>query len=110
MEPEYIEKLTRTEERSKSNTHRLDKLEPIVEEIHTMSKAMVQLTETVKHTSETVTSLDEKIDKMDSTVNQMKAEPLENYKLAKRTMITSGIGAIGGAAAVGFISWLASIM
>ena len=110
MEPEYIEKLTRVEERSKSNTHRLDKLEPIVEEIHTMSKAMVQLTETVKHTNETVTILDEKIDKMDSAVGQMKAEPIENFKLAKRTLITSGIGAIGGAVAVGFISWLASIM
>lgn len=110
MEPEYIEKLARVEERSKSNTHRLNKLEPIVEEIHTMSKAMVQLTETVKHTNETVTILDEKIDKMDSAVDQMKSEPVENYKLAKRTMITSVISAIGGAAAVGFVSWLASVM
>ena len=110
MEPEYIEKLTRVEERSKSNSHRLDKLEPIVDEIHTMSKAIVQLSETVKHTNETVTSLDEKIDKMDSAVDQMKAEPAENYKLAKRTMITSVVSAIFGAATVGFISWLASIM
>ena len=34
---EVLERLTKAEERTKSNTHRLDKLEPIVNEIHTMS-------------------------------------------------------------------------
>ena len=42
-------RLTRVEARAKSNTHRIDKLEPIVEEIHTMSETMVQLVEEVKH-------------------------------------------------------------
>ena len=41
QEFEVLECLTKTEERSKSNTHRLDKLEPIVNEIHTMSNTMV---------------------------------------------------------------------
>ena len=36
-------RLTDVENRAKSNTHRLDKLEPIVDEIHTMSNTMVQL-------------------------------------------------------------------
>ena len=37
-EKETVERLTKVEERSKSNMHRLEKLEPIVDEIHTMSK------------------------------------------------------------------------
>ena len=44
-EKEIVERLTKVEERSKSNTHRLEKLEPIVGEIHTMSKTMIQLVE-----------------------------------------------------------------
>lgn len=42
---EMLERLTKAEERSKSNTHRLDKLEPVINEIHTMSKTLVQLVE-----------------------------------------------------------------
>ena len=40
-EKETVERLTKVEERSKSNMHRLEKLEPIVDEIHTMSKTMI---------------------------------------------------------------------
>lgn len=40
---EIEHRITEVEQRAKSNTHRIDKLEPIVEEIHTMSKTMVQL-------------------------------------------------------------------
>ena len=43
MEHEYLERLAKVEERAKSNTHRLDKLEPIINEIHTMSNTMIQL-------------------------------------------------------------------
>ena len=45
QEMEFMERLTKAEERSKSNTHRLDKLEPIINEIHTMANTMVQLVE-----------------------------------------------------------------
>ena len=48
QEFELLERLTITEERSKSNTHRLDKLEPLVNEIHTMSNKMVLIVEEVK--------------------------------------------------------------
>ena len=71
QEMEILERLTKVEERSKSNTHRLEKLEPIINEIHTMSNTMVQLVEEVKHTNETVSSLDEKVERMDSRVDVM---------------------------------------
>ena len=57
---EIEHRITEVEQRAKSNTHRIDKLEPIVEEIHTMSKTMVQLVEEVKHTNENVCALDER--------------------------------------------------
>ncbi len=59
-------RLTEVEQRAKSNSHRLEELEPVVKEIHIMSNTMIQLVEEVKHTNETVASLDKKVDKMDS--------------------------------------------
>ena len=48
-ETEMEHRLTEVESRSKSNTHRIDKLERVTEEIHTMSTTMIQLVEEVKH-------------------------------------------------------------
>ena len=87
-------RLTKVEERSKSNTHRLDKLEPIVEEIHTMSNTLVELVHEVKHTNETVTNLDAKVDRMDGRVDEMEREPVKDYKRIKSSVtdkVVSGI-------------------
>lgn len=92
----FERRLTKTEERSKSNTHRLDKLEPIVQEIHTMSKTMVELVEEVKHTNEAVANLDAKVDKMDSRVDAMEKEPAEEYKDIKKTIADKIIGGLVG--------------
>ncbi len=108
QEMELLERLTITEERSKSNTHRLDKLEPIVDEIHTMSNTMVQLVEEIKHTNETVSSLDEKVERMDSRVDIMERAPADDMKAYKRTAITTIIGTIAGAFAAGTLVWVAN--
>lgn len=102
-EIEIEHRLTETEARAKSNTHRIDKLEPIVEEIHTMSKTMVQLVGEVKHTNETVGALDEKIDHMDSRVDDMERAPADDMKKYKTTAVTAIISTISGAVATGFI-------
>ena len=108
QEADIVERLTKTEERSKSNTHRLDKLEPIINEIHTMSKTMVQLTEELKHTNEAVSSLDEKIDRMDNRVDSMERSPVEDIRTYKRTAITTIISTLVGAFAAGLLVWVAS--
>ena len=59
-------RLTEIEQRSKSNSHRLDKLEPIISEIHTMSKTMVQLVGEVKHTNENVSEIKDKVGVLES--------------------------------------------
>lgn len=97
-------RLTKTEERARSNTHRLDKLEPIVEEIHTMSKTMVQLAGSVKHLNENVCTLDRKIDSMDARVDVMERAPAEDVKKYKTTVVTAIISTISGACATGLIA------
>ena len=86
-ETEMEHRLTEVESRSKSNTHRIDKLERVTEEIHTMSTTMIQLVEEVKHTNETVSSLNQKVEKMDSRVDDMERAP-------GRTLFNTAVGAI----------------
>ena len=103
-------RLTDVESRSKSNTHRLDKLEPIVDEIHTMSNTMVQLVQEVKHTNETVNNLDAKVDRMDSRVDDMERAPAEDAKKYKSTAVTAVISTIAGAFATGIIVMIAQFI
>ena len=103
-------RLTDVESRAKSNTHRLDKLEPIVDEIHTMSNTMVQLVQEVKHTNETVNNLDAKVDRMDSRVDDMEKAPAEDAKKYRTTAITAIISTVAGALATGIIMLIAQFI
>lgn len=105
---EMLERLTKAEERSKSNTHRLDKLEPVINEIHTMSKTLVQLVEEMKHTNEAVVSLEGKVDRMDSRVDTMERAPADDMMAYRRTAVTSIISAVAGAMATGVLVLVAN--
>ena len=85
-------RLTEVENRAKSNTHRIDELKPIVEEIHTMSKTMVQLVQEVKQTNNTVTNLDEKVERMDKRVDEMEVAPAKKWTRIWDKIIDSSIG------------------
>lgn len=99
-------RLTENEQRTKSNTHRLDKLEPIVEEIHTMSNTMVQLVQEVKHTNEAVNNLDAKVERMDNRVDEMERAPTKRFNNVKDTVLNNLVGAIIGFLIAGIL-WAA---
>lgn len=99
-------RLTEVEQRSKSNSHRIDKLEPIVEEIHTMSNTMVQLVQEVKHTNEAVSTIDKKVDRMDSRVDEMEKAPAKKWDKVKDKLIDLVLGAMVGFLITGLI-WAA---
>ena len=106
-EIEIEHRITDVEARAKSNTHRLDKMEPIVNEIHTMSQTMVKLVEEIKHTNDTVCSLDEKVDRMDSRVDDMERAPADDLKKYRTTVVTAIISTVAGAFATGMIFLIA---
>ena len=87
MEHEFEHRLTTVEERARSNTKRLDKLEKVTEAIHEMSNTMVHLVEQSKYTNENVEELKEKVDRIEK-------EPLENAKAIRKTVITCIITAV----------------
>ena len=83
----FEHRLTAVEERAKSNTKRLDKLEQVTEAIHEMSNTMIHLVEQTKYTNENVEELKDKVDNIEK-------EPLENAKAIKKTVITCIVTAV----------------
>lgn len=83
-------RLTDVDNRSKNNSHRIDRLEPVVNEIHVLSETMVKLVEQTKTTNKNVEELKTKVDKIEK-------EPAEKYKYLVRTIWTSIITTIIGA-------------
>lgn len=109
-ELEIEHRITAIEQRAASNTHRLDKLEPLIDEIHTLSKTMIQLVEEIKHTNAAVESLDQKIERMDGRVDEMERAPADDAKIYKRTAVTAAISTIAGAFATGLIFFISQFL
>ena len=96
MDLDHEKRLTEVEQRAKANQHRLDKLEPVVEEIHHMSETLVELTNEMKHVNKNV-------EEFKAEVEDLKQEPGEQWKGAKKTLLNAFLSAIGGAIAGGLI-------
>lgn len=102
MDLEHEKRLTEVEQRAKSNSHRLEKLEPVVEEIHNMSEILVAMTAEVKHTNENVEEIKDKVELMEQ-------EPAKRWKDSTKAFVTAFLGAIGTALAGGLIYLLTII-
>ncbi len=102
IELEHERRLTEVEQRTKSNTRRLDKLELLVDEIHKMSETLVEMTIEIRHTNENVEDIKEKVEMMEQ-------EPANNWKDSKNAIISAFLGAVGTALAGGLIYLLTMI-
>lgn len=96
MDLEHEKRLTEVEQRAKSNTHRLNDLEPIVKEIHNMSETLVEMTAEMKHTNRNVEEIKEKVEVMER-------EPADRWRDSTRALFNAFLGAIGTAVAGGLI-------
>ena len=96
MELEHEKRLTETAQRSKSNSHRLDKLAPIVEEIHNMSETLVEMTVEMRHTNQNVKDIKEKVDVLEQ-------EPAKKWKDSTKAIFNAFLGAMGTALAGGVL-------
>ncbi len=103
MDLEHEKRLTSVEERAKSNTHRIDKIEPVVEEIHNMSAALLEMTSELKHTNKNVQEIKEKVEEIEQ-------EPAKRWKNSGNALFNAFLGAIGTALAGGVIYLLTNIM
>lgn len=96
------ERLTKMEERGKSNTKRLDELEKLADAIHEQNKNIAELVIETRHTNETLKSHEARISKIEGKPSKW----IESLAKIVVTAIISGVvgllfgmmqsGAIGG--------------
>lgn len=73
MDMEHEKRLTAVEERSKSNTHRLDKLEEQTEAINNLATSVAVMTEKVSSTGD-------KVDVLVDDVQELKSKPAKRWE------------------------------
>lgn len=86
---DYITKLTQVEARSKSNTHRIDKLEELTNTIQNLAITMNNTVNEIKFMREDVTNLDTRLGKIES-------EPINKFNKYKDIIITSVLTSLIG--------------
>lgn len=89
-EIELIERLVQVEQRSKSNTKRIDEHDSKLEDIHDLTYAVKELANETKLMREDVNSLSNRVASIES-------EPAENYKNTKKEIKKQTIAFIVGA-------------
>lgn len=98
---DYEQRLTKVEERSKSNTHRLDEIEKERSELNRnmnrMATAVELLANEQRHQTETQKSTDNKIENIKKKVESIELAPAKDAKDLKREFWKSLIGVIVGA-------------
>lgn len=96
MDLDHERRLTEVEQRSKSNMHRIEELEPIVKEIHSMAKTLVEMNNEMKHTNKNV-------EEIKSKVEILEQEPAKRWHDSTKAIFNAFLGAIGTAVAGGLL-------
>lgn len=86
---DYVKKLVEVEARSKSNTHRIDKLEELTNTIQSLAITMNNTVNEIKFMRADVTNLDDRLGKIEN-------EPIKRYNKYKDVIITSILTSLVG--------------
>lgn len=90
------EKLVEIEQRSKSNTKRLDKMDREIEEMHELMQTVTRLATEIKY-------MREEFNDGLGRLTRLEQKPVENYNKIVMYIVTTIIGAILGAMMKGVI-------
>ena len=83
------ERLTKVEERAKSNTRRLDRLEKLIDEVHQQNEHMARLVAELKFTNRELASHDRRL-------REIENQPRKNVNMLIGALITAIVTAIIG--------------
>lgn len=86
---DFVGRLSAVEQRSKSNSHRLDDMEKQTEAVNTLATSVAVMAERVKSTGD-------KVDGLCSDVQDLKAEPGKRWKFVVEKAIYIAVAAIMG--------------
>lgn len=86
---EFVGRLSAVEQRSKSNSHRLDALERHTEAVNTLATSVAVMAERVETTGD-------KVDSLCTDVQELKAEPGKRWKMVVEKVIYAVVAAVIG--------------
>lgn len=104
MEKEYIERIVEIEQRSKSNTKRIDEHDAKFKEINNKLEDTHELTYAIKEIATEVKLMREDVNKLDTRVGNIEKEPVQDYKEVKKAIRNQIICTIVGAIIGGLIA------
>lgn len=104
MEKADIIKLQETEDRSKSNTKRLDEHDLKFKEINNKLEDTHELTYAIKEIATEVKLMREDVNKLDTRVGNIEKEPAQDYKDTKKAIRNQIICTIAGTIIGGLIA------
>ena len=90
---EHEHRLTEVEDRSKSNTHRLDKLEKETEAINTLATAVQVMATKQDQVITSVDKLDNNVTKLDGKVTALETKPAKRWDAIVDKLIWAVVGA-----------------
>lgn len=100
---EMAVRLVETEARSKSNTHRLDKIEKEFEALNKLATAMEVMANEQKHIAETITTMEDNLDTLEKAVKTIEEKPAKRWDGMVEKFIYGIVGALAAALAGGLI-------
>ena len=87
-------RLTAVEHRSKSNEHRLDKLEKDHEALHSMAASLEVMANEQKHQTKTIADVKADVGRLDGKVEALESKPAKRWDAIVDKIIMLVVGAI----------------
>lgn len=103
---EIIQTLVETEQRSKSNTKRIDELAKNQEAINKMATAMEVMANEQKHQTEDMKGLRTDVDGLGKKLGNLESKPAKRWEKVSDHILTALLGAALTLLVLGFRAWL----
>lgn len=100
---EMAVKLAEVDARSKSNTHRLDKMEEEFEALNKLATAMEVMANEQKHIAETITTMEDNLDTLKREVKTIEEKPAKRWDTMVEKVFWGIVGVIAAAMGAGIL-------
>lgn len=94
MEVNFEHRLTEVEQRSKSNVHRLEKLEKEHEVLHSMAASLEVMANEQKHQTQTITDVKTDVGRLECKVDVLESKPAKRWEGLVDKLIWGVAGAV----------------
>lgn len=94
MEQNVEHRLTEVEQRSKSNMHRLDKLEKDHDVLHSMAASLEVMANEQKHQTQTITDVKTDVGRLEGKVDVLESKPAKRWDGIVDKIIWAVVGAV----------------